>query len=328
MKKHYIILSAAAALAVSSPMLNAQTAASKPVGVRTVNLVNSQFNLLGVNLTQPIGVAGTIDTVSGTTLTDNEATFTTAYATPSTKLLLKLLSGPNEGVVQEITSFTATTVTTAQNISSLVAVGTKYEVRKVDTVESVFGASASSALQSGSSTTADLVYIPDGAGGFKIIFNSSGGLVGAGWRQVGAGSADSKDVSILYTDSVYVLRRGVTGSLTFTGHVIPTKTTVGLEAGFNYVALSLPVGVTLSDSGLQAGLTAGSSTTADKVYIPNGTGGFNIYFVSSGGLVGAGWRQIGGGSADASASVLTSGFIVQKTSASNVNLLVPTSLDI
>ncbi len=47
----------------------------------------------------------------------------------------------------------------------------------------------------------------------------------------------------------------------------------------------------------QAGLKAGSSTTADQLTVVNANGAAT-YFYSSGGAVGVGWRKSGGGSTD------------------------------
>ncbi len=53
----------------------------------------------------------------------------------------------------------------------------------------------------------------------------------------------------------------------------------------------------------QAGLKAGSSTTADQLTIVNAAGAAT-YFYSSGGAVGAGWRKVGGGTNDYSSQNL------------------------
>jgi hypothetical protein len=323
-----ILTGAALFAAVLSPSF-AQTATTKPVGYRTETVKTGVFNLLSSNLDNPVGAAGTIDTIAATVLTDNEANFSAAFVNGEA-ITLKITDGANAGITQDVTAFTATTLTTAQDISSLIATGVKYEVRKTPTVSSTFGATNSAGLLEGGAATADIVWIPDGAGGYTRVFRSNGGLQGIGWRRVGGGPADAATLPIAITDAIFIQRRGGTDlPVVFTGHVQTTATKTGVITGFNPTSRIIPVGLSLTDSALQTELTQGSSATADLLWNPNGAGGYDRYFWSTGGLQGVGWRSVGGGSTDRGAVALASGFLVQRRgTATNVTLRIPTGLDL
>jgi hypothetical protein len=201
-----ILTGAALFAAVLSPSF-AQTATTKPVGYRTETVKAGVFNLLSSNLDNPVGAAGTIDTIAGATLTDNEANYTAAF-TAGEPITLKITDGANAGITQDVTAFTAKTLTTAQDISALLAAGVKYEVRKTPTVASTFGATNTAGLAQGTATSADVLWIPNGAGGYTRVYRSAGGLSGVGWRKVGGGSADAASEAISITDAIFIERRG------------------------------------------------------------------------------------------------------------------------
>jgi hypothetical protein len=331
MKALYSTLSAAAlAVAVITPAF-AQTATTKPVGYRTETVTAGVFNLLSPNLDNKIGAAGALDAVAGTTLTDNDVDFTTAFASTDS-LILTITSGANAGLVQDVTAFAQHTLTTAQDISGMAPVGTQYEVRKVQTVADIFGANNEAGLAGGTATTADVIWIPDGSGGYTLVFRSTGGLPGIGWRRVGGGPADAAGTAIPFTDSFFIERRGATNlDVVFVGHVRTQAVKTVVESGiFTPVSRLLPVGVSLADSQLQNDIAQGTAVNADLVWNPNGTGGYDIYYYSTGGLPGIGWRRVGGGNTDQSAVLLESGYLVQRKAAgaATVTLRVPPGLDL
>jgi hypothetical protein len=222
MKPHIKFLSTAAlAAAAITPCLAQTTATTKPVGYRTETVTAGVFNLMSPNLDNKIGAAGAIDAEAGTTLTDNDVDFVAAFAATDV-LILTITSGAAAGTVQDVTSFTQHTLVTAQDISNLAGVdpGVQYEVRKVQTVSDLFGAANEAGLQAGTSVTADLIWIPNGTGGYDQVFRSTGGLPGVGWRQVGGGATDAAGKAIPFTDSFFIQRKGATNlDLVFVGHV-------------------------------------------------------------------------------------------------------------
>jgi hypothetical protein len=324
-----ILTGAALFAAVLSPSFAQQTANTKPVGYRTELVKAGVFNLLSPNLDNPVGAAGTIDVIAGTTLTDNEANFTAAF-TAGDPITLKIVEGTNAGVIQDVVSFTATTITTAQDIANLLAVGNRYQLRKTPTIASTFGAANEAGLLAGTATNADVIWLPDGAAGYNRYFRSTSLTQGQGWRRVGGGTTESAQVPISIADAMFLERRGTTDlSIVFTGHVQTSATKTGVVTGFNPVSRVIPVGVTLAESLLDTELTKGTATSADLIWNPDGNGGYDRYYSSTSAVAGIGWRRVGTNQVDQASVQLKSGYLIErKGAATNVTLRLPSGLDL
>jgi len=309
------------ALAISSAA--AQTA-SKPVGYETLE-INQQFNTIGLRLLGVTNVTTTIATVSGATITLDAA--------PSADGTYIVEIDDNVGAGAVVTGVaTGSSVVLSQDLSVSLAVGDSVTIREVQTLDSVFG--TPSILTGGfAESSADLVSVPDGSGGFNTYYYFSGsfGGAGAGWRASGqtSGTIDATTVNINYTDGMVVTNRGADNSVVVTGSVKTSPTTLGLANQFNYVSSVYPAGATLANSGLETQLTgAFAESSADLVSLPDGAGGFNTYFYFSGsfGGAGAGWRASGqtSGVIDATTVELTPGMIItNRGAAQNADVVAP-----
>ena len=73
----------------------------------------------------------------------------------------------------------------------------------------------------------------------------------------------------------------------------------------------------------EAGLGGGSSTTADQILVWNGTG-YDIYFYSTGGLTGVGWRKAGSGASNFANAILypEDGLVVKRLQNANVPVIL------
>jgi len=315
--KRIAILALLAASAVSTSF---GQATSKAVGFVTLNLQTGN-NFVGFSL-QPSSAFTGAFTVSPT---DRTHIFLS-----NTTITDDLFNGANGTHVIEITTAGATQGTNTQVVDTIgtgsevilqdalpagVADGSSITIWKLRTLGDAFGATNSAGLTAGSSSTADLIMIPNGSG-YDQYFYSSGGIIGAGWRKVGASPANTNQVNVplYYTDGFLIQARS-SKSVTITGEVKTGKTQLVLETGNNFVVNLCPVnaggttpsseGRTLGNSGLYnataQGLTAGTSNSADLVLIWNGTG-YAQYFYSSGGIIGAGWRLIGASPANSDKS--------------------------
>lgn len=204
----------------------------------------------------------------------------------------------------------------ADPVPGTVADGVIIKVWKLWTLADVFGATNTAGLTGGNTPeTADLIQLPNG-GGYDEYFYSTGGAQGVGWRQVGEGTADQAGVPLDFSAGFSLYARSVK-SVVIVGQVKPGKTKVTLQTGNNFVANMCPVnaagtgasteGRTLANSGLQQALAGGIAfNQADLVLLWNGAG-YDQYYYSTGGLLGAGWRKLGGGSADQSGVALPDG---------------------
>ena len=315
------------------------TAYTKPSGFITHTLKAGQFNLIGLTLHEPITVSGAFETVSGTTLTDTGVNFDTALMAGKTYILeiTENIADPSlVGTIQEITSWTATTLTTPQDLAADgldgetaggANDGAKYQLRAAKTISGLFGAANTAGLQATDefkSDEADIVYVPNGSGFDKYFYSDLSGATG--WFKSDFSAADTTPLP--YMDAIFIFRRGATDlNLVVTGNVKTVQTTLALGAGsFNYITSVFPVGSNLGNTGLEATLTATDEFKADEadvVYMPNGLGGYDTYFYSD--LAGAvGWFK--SDFSDATNVAMKTGIIIlRRGAATNATLTPPAS---
>jgi hypothetical protein len=307
------------AAALACGMAHGATAYTTPVGYVTETLKGGQYNLFGLTVHSPTVVAGVIDAESSTSVTDTESNFTTLLTAGSTYVLE--LDG---GVIQEVVSWSGSALTTPADITAYVTPGTtKFKIRKAPTISELFGSTNSAGLQAtpdGDFATADVIYVPNGTGGFDQIFydDSTPGWVDLLFN-------DMADKPVVYTDGILIQRKGADLNLTFSGEIKTTPTVLVTESQFTYLGNVYPVGSTLGNSGLTSAVQKtpdGDFNTADLVYIPDGIGGYKVAFYDDST---PGWVDLLFN--DLSAEPLKSGMIIQRRSGTpyNINLTPPAS---
>lgn len=336
--RNITLLGIASGLAISTGSLLAQsTAVTPPVGYRTELIKTGVFNLLAPNLSQPVAASGAFESSTTTTVTDNDATFDTALT--GTKYTLLITSGAGSGVSSKITSWTATALSTQDDLSAVVAADVKYEVRATQTLSSLFGATNAAGLKANAdSGLADLVWVPSGSGYIRYYYNpTAGGFPPktVGWKSTTSGDTNQGDAEVALVDGVFIESRSAADySVVFTGHVVTTEPVYTLSNGFNTLSRVLPVGVSLGDSNLEVGLAQSpDSGVADLIWNPDGSGGFVRYYYNNvaGGFPPktVGWKSTTSGDTDQSAAVLNSGYIIEvKGAGGSVKLNYPTNLDL
>jgi len=264
-----------AALLAPGALFAQTTAKTIPVGyVTTENLVQNQYNLVGVTVHNPTVAAGILTAESASSVTTSGIDFTTLLTIGAT-YILEL----PDGTIQEVTTWTATELNTPQDITSRVVPGTtKYRLRKAATVGSLLGAANEIGLQGtpdGDPATADQVFIANGSG-FTVVFYDEST---PGW--VDTLFNDASAVPIVYTDGIVIQRKGPTKSIVFSGEVKTTPTDLITENAYTYLGAVYPVGSTLGNSNLQASMVHtpdGDPATADQIFISNGAGGYDVCF--------------------------------------------------
>ena len=187
--------------------LHAQ-AFTNPSGYVTHTLKAGQFNLIGLTLHEPIAVSGAFETVSGTTLTDDDVDFDSVL-TDGTTYVLEITSGALEGTIQEVlwSSGAATNnIVTSDDLGSdgLAAADT-YQIRESASLFSIFGEDNSAGLTEAIGIgSADVVWLVNGSGSFdRYYYSPGGGLLGGteGWKDSNAN--DISDVPMVYTCLLY-----------------------------------------------------------------------------------------------------------------------------
>jgi hypothetical protein len=191
-----------------------QAAETDPVGYVTLTIAGSTdgvtpaFTPISVPLQQAVEASGSITTnPAGATLENSSASYTAnEFATTDSvgngQFYLQFTSGDSTGLILDIVSNTATSITTNADLSGLVASGDSYIIKELMTLADVFGADNSAGLRSGGdAASSDLIYImsSDGAGVYATYYyqtDSLGFLGGDGWRAFGDPNSDVSDVVI------------------------------------------------------------------------------------------------------------------------------------
>lgn len=312
------------------------TATTDPVGFITLTVAGTgggttpAYTYLGLGMTQPVLFQGAVDALGTKTITNNEAGWTdNQFNGTGNACFVEFTSGANAGVTIDISATTASTksITTVQNIPAGTSVGDTFKIRQHWTIGTVFGATDQSGLAGGSSTTADLVFLYNGSG-YDVYYYQTVGLGGTGWRK--GGSAGDASNTVIYGDEGLIVKRNQASNLNIVlmGAVKTGQTSVPITSGVNFVGNVYAASLTLGDSGLytgnaSTGIAGGSSTTADLVYIWNGTG-YNIYYYQTVGLGGTGWRQAGvAGDASGAPIPVGAAVLVKRQSGSGFNWIIP-----
>lgn len=315
---------AAAGFAAAEPVY------TTPVGYTTANLVPG-FNLVGITLHNSIAATGIFDSQTETSLTDSTASF--AFDTAKNYIVEVQASSVVTGTIIEApgSSFTANTINNLTGITSDYLGA--YSIRESATIGGIFGSGASCILTKGTLSTADLVYVPDGSGGFDIYYHSADVTfpvpAPGSWQKI-SGSGNQSTAPINYLDGIYVQIRGSAVELTIAGEVKTKVSSLPAFNGFSYFSSIYPAGTNLGSSGLADFVIKGTTATADLIYMPDGSGGFDIYYHSPDVTfpvpASGSWQKING-SGNQAETPITSGFILQRRGGSiNMQFNPPPSL--
>jgi hypothetical protein len=332
------------------------TVTTAPVGYVTETIKPAGFNLVASNLSGSVVASGAFGTADATTATDVDASFT-ASLSGSSDYVLTLTSGANVGVNTGVTASSATVLATDDDLSSLVSDGDTYEIRNVLTIADLFGADNSAELEgatAGNTSNADIVWVQTATGYTKVYYNAVARPfppLSVGWKGTTTGGADASTTPVYFTDAIWVQvqrsafsadEEGVDPSdltskdIVLTGSVVTHSSEVAAESGFNYMNRIFPGDMSLAESGLEndiAHATAGNTTDADLVWVPDGSGGYNKYYYNGVARpfppLGVGWKGTTTGNSDASSANLSSAFILErKGSGAMVTVPLPAGVNL
>ena len=315
--KTLIPLTALVAL-VASNSLYAQLAYSKPSGYVTQTLVQG-FNPIGITLQLPPTTSGTFTAVGTTTVSDSTKNFSTIL-TAGALYTLEIGSGTAANQIVEVGSGSGVNLNTTGNLQTAgVVIGDSYVLRKAATLEEIFGTTTSVLAKNNSVNSADVVWVPDGLGGYTRYFQNSAGA----WRNATSPGL-APNTPIVYVDAVFVQRKSSQSvDLSLTGQVKTTPSKSAIVQGFNFVSTIYPAGATLQNSGLSATLARNNSVnSADVVWVPNGAGGYTRYFLNGSGV----WRNASTpGLASDPTPITTAIFVQRKVGSASINLTPPST---
>jgi len=289
-------------LAATPAFLHAQTTNySDVVGYTTLNVraksgSANALSFISLNVHRPVAHRGVVGTKSlngsSQSVIAVSSTFTAnQFAGTGNKHYLRVISGSNTGLISEVLSNDASSITLADNLDAVLDNGvTQFEVRPFWTLASAFPSGAG--LKAGTSASAaDTVTIINPATGVadSYFYHSSFNQ----WRK---GTTDSSTVAIHPGSGILVTRKDVTAvSIVISGEVIGTTIQADVAGGtssasrLTYLANPFPVASkTLAQSGLYTGSSSTgvvggtSAAAADTVTIYNpSTGVADSYFYHS-----------------------------------------------
>ena len=323
MKLTYSLLAAALACGFASAQTTAYTT---PVGYVTETLRPNRYNLIGLNLHGSTVAAGVLTGETSSSVTASAVNFTTLLTAGKT-YILEL----PDGTVQEVTSWSGSTLTTPEDISGVVTPNTTtFKLRQAATITSVFGANNSIGLTpstDGGVEACDTIVVSTPSGLVTIYYFDDGAGT-TGWYDAGGSPADN--FVLPYPDGFFVQRVGGTDkSLVISGELKTVPTKGALVSGYNYLSSVAPAGtgLTLATSGLKNFITAssdGDPTTVDNVLLAKTDGSYTTCYYFDDGAGTTGWYDAGGAVADD--FVLTSGFLIYNVGATKpLTVAVPSS---
>ena len=302
-----------------------------PVGYITVTINGNggsgdAFTYMGCPLHAAVASAGAVDATAANSITDNSQAWTADEHAGS---YVMITSGVNEGVSATVSSNTSDTLTTLEDISSLLAGDESFEVRPYTTLADIFGATNSAGIDGGSTAgNADTILIQSGAGFDTYYYKDAGFIGGTGWRGSSSPSVDQSSAVVPYGSGIIVVRKQAGDiNLVISGSVFGGDAITPIETDFNWKAPSIPVGLTLNalfgaanEAGLDGGTSAGNS---DNVVVPTASGLTTYYYKNAGFLGGTGWRSSASPSVDEGDTVFAQPgqmFLINRTGGPAFNL--------
>ncbi len=315
----------AVALLAPGALFAQTTATTTPVGYVTQTVRPNIANLIGINLHNAAVSSGVIDSSTSTSITDTGVNFTSLLTSGKT-YILEISGASDNGVIQEVVTWSGSTLTTTTNLTPFITNGTTtYKLREAPTISSIFGPNNSFGLTpstDGDTTACDTILVLNAAGdAFVTCFYYDDGTTQA-WYDLDFN--DVTNLPLIYADSLYVSRvAGVDKNIVISGEVKTTKTNLALAAGNNFVGSVYPAGSTFGNSGLSLSLspsTDGDTAVADTVLLPQSDGSYRTCFYFDDGATQS-WYDLDFN--DLTNVPLTPGLVIQNKGASKNAVLTP-----
>lgn len=296
--RHSLTLVVVALIALFTPEIRAADIGTTYLQL-PVDLQVGKPKIVGSVLARPVLLKGEVaTTVSNTTTFTAVGTDTfNGYTPVSTAIagwtnnwvlapasddhyIIEFTSGPHTGLVKRVSAFAGSSATVEGNLP-VIDNGTRFVLRKDHTLASLFGdqtGATASGITAGSSA---------GASDQFGLFDPSGKIVRF-FLRAGVGWKDSLDRTGVNRNHVRVsLGTGVlvtpvtTKKIYLNGEYRGTRSKISVTSVNSFLANPYPVAVTLTNSGLAAYLTRGSSAgSADEVrFMENGK--FVNYFANT-----------------------------------------------
>lgn len=293
----------------------AQTVSTPVVGFQTTTVNAGALAIISVPFTDAI-VSAAVSAAGPATITLNQTNLGSLF-TGSDPLYLEVITGANAGERYDLslTGITSATDTLSVNTSSAnntstyngaALVGQTIAVRKHTTLNAI-RTSFSPALKTGSSSTADLVYIFSSGTWTPYWLNSS-----SVWTR--SGSPSNQGSLVIAPGTAFMFKRvdTIPAVFTTTGSVRGNTFARNYKAGLGIYGAGFPVAYSPSTMGANV---AGGWSSGDTIYVLSG-GSFTPYTFN-----GSNWKRAGNPVSNFDTTTLLasdSGILVRKATATNV----------
>lgn len=327
--KHFKLLGCAALSLLCALVSHAQSVSSTPVGYVTLTINGGGFTSLSNPLEQAVVYSGTASAVNGAVISTSFTMTDSEFATQDPNGDYTHYVQTSDGIILTITANTASSITVASDVSSILSADDQIVVKKFSTVGDLLSDDNSIGLTSTTSvTTSDVLYVMsgDGTGAYSIYYyqtDPSPSTVnffgGSGWRSSTDNSTDMSGVVLGPDDGIFVKRSASTDvSFVVTGTVNAVDHRRDLPSGYTLVSYPFPVATTLDNSGIYSSsngyVSTTSATTSDVVYLINLDGSFTIYYYQTDPspstvnfFGGSGWRLTTDNSTDVGSTEIPAG---------------------
>jgi uncharacterized protein (TIGR02597 family) len=296
------------------------TAASDPVGFTTTTVLTGKTGALSLPLDNLPDFVGPIDAASGVTASTIKSTGAgwgaNAFAPFATNPhVVRLLTGTSKGRQFQIASHTADTLTltTSVDLTTVIANGDRYEILKVHTLNTLFGAGAPG-LSHTDAVTTDSTLVDNimirGSAGWAVYYYDD---VQGHWLRQAGGNTDRNNTALLSDQGFLLVRRsGTDYALTVTGGVPTTSLKTDLPANkTTSFPNRFPVATTLVGLNLHTLPAwikdpngASPNPDADDNVLIRGSAGWVSYFYASD--LGH-WQRVAGGTTNRDSTAIDIG---------------------
>jgi len=307
-----------------------------PVGFYKVDLLGNSDTVVTIPFTRSPAYVGLVDSVSESNVviagspgwTANQWAYP-ADGSPSNTYYALFRTSDKEGAHFTILSNTTDTLILDLDVEDLSSIsnGTQVSIIPYWTLGTAFPSGDGVAPSASQFSHATEILIPNFDGtGINLAPSQTYYYYGGYWRKVGGGTANY-NAAVLVRDGYFLARQNTSTNPTFVpaGTVqlsklrIPLYTQAGGQQD-NFVALTRPANVSLTDSGLyESGAFSNSpsqfSHTDELLVFDNAYVAMNKAPVETYYRLLAGWRKVGGGSVDYGATnvfVPGKGYLIRK----------------
>ena len=253
--------------------------------------------------------------LSGNTLTVTGAGWSGGQFTTAPHYLT-LLDGSFAGLIYEVVSHTADTLTLDGNVAASLSTGGHFEIRQHATLSSLLGAVPTTLAGAATIGSADEVQaFNSSTQTVARYYYKTSGLGGTGWRS--SASTANRAATIIDPEQglVFVNKSGSGHSWLVTGDARTGTLAALVPQGISWFTVTEPIAVTLNQLGLYTGssttgfIGAATITSADEVQRWTGTAWERFYY-QSGGVGGTGWRSSASSSLDRSDQLFQPGEVI------------------